>query len=100
MEIKAYIRATPNGYGFGRDWTLVIKKDDIPRTFWLGQAEKFCRRMYGITSHELLQQNEGEYNDGEKLAWFIIDQLHPEMDMEEIAEVVYKGYESWELSCE
>ena len=100
MEIKAYIRSTPNGYGFGRDWTFVIEKDGIPRTFWLGQAEKYCQRMYGVRSHELLQQNDGEYNDSEKLAWFIIDQLHQEMESDEIAMAIYHKAESWELSCE
>ena len=45
MKIKASVRISLNGYGFGHDWTLVLIKDGMPRTFMLGQDVKYCSRV-------------------------------------------------------
>lgn len=107
MEIKATVRISPNGYGFGHDWTLVIEKDGIPRTFWLGQAEKYCRRILGRTSAEIYSDFEIRTKSSEKLedlAWHLIqsigDECAPALDDEEIAQYIYDNLQSWELACE
>jgi hypothetical protein len=108
MEIKASIRQSPNGYGFGLDWTLVITKDGIPRSFWLGQAAKYCHRAgidpEGLKSYLEVNNLHRDLNDpevNEKLAWYIIETITPEGgDYEVTAEYIHENTQSWELSCE
>jgi hypothetical protein len=107
MEIKASVRITPNGYGFGHDWTLVLIKDGIPRTFWLGQDVKYCSRA-GLDPASIVDclggNNLKDPDNNEKLAWLIIENIgsmvDTYLDEDEIAESIYEDLQSWELSCE
>jgi hypothetical protein len=102
MKIEASIRITPNGYGFGHDWTLVLIKDGIPRTFWLGQDVKYCSRA-GLDPASIVaylgSNNLKDPDNNEKLAWLIMENLSDE-DPDEVAEKIYEHLQSWELSCE
>jgi len=40
--------AQPNAYGFGHDWSLVLKKDGVSKQFWLGQDVKVVSRILGM----------------------------------------------------
>jgi len=102
MEIKASVRIAPNGYGFGHDWTLVIEKDGLPRTFWLGQDVKYCHRagLDPVSIVAALGSNDlKDPKINEQLAWLIMENLSDE-DPEEVAEKIYDNLEAWELSCE
>lgn len=102
MEIKASVRISPNGYGFGHDWTLVIEKNGIPRTFMLGQDVKYCSRL-GLDPPSIVAAlGSNDLRDpkiNEQLAWLIIENLSDE-DQEDVAEKIYDNLQSWELSCE
>ena len=53
--MKATIEMTPNGYGFGYDWTLVLpptKKRGVQR-FFMGQDAKISARLLGMTFDQL-----------------------------------------------
>jgi len=46
------LTVSPNGYGFGQDWTLIISQVAAGqiqkvRRFWLGQDAKVCARIMG-----------------------------------------------------
>lgn len=102
MKIKASVRISPNGYGFGHDWTLVIEKDGMPRTFMLGQDVKYCSRVGLEPSSIVAALGSNDLKDpkiNEQLAWLIMENLSDE-DPEEVAEKIYDNLESWELSCE
>lgn len=45
-----------DGYGFGHNWTLAVKKGNKTKNFWLGQDAKVCSRMLGISGRELAEQ--------------------------------------------
>jgi len=47
--------ARPNAYGFGRDWTIVLKKGNITKTFWLGQDIKVVSRILGMRMSEAVE---------------------------------------------
>ena len=48
MKTICFIESLPNRYGFGRDWTLVVKHGKTSRKFWLGQDAKVFSRIIGI----------------------------------------------------
>lgn len=85
------IETTPNAYGFGHDWTLVVKK----KSFYLGQDVKFCQRVLGM-SPSYVAENIGT-NDlrsdsaRRKLAKFIVQSL----GIDDFSKV-----EPWELCCQ
>lgn len=46
------LTVSPNGYGFGQDWTLIVSRMvdgqvEKIRHFWLGQDAKVCARVMG-----------------------------------------------------
>ena len=48
-EIQADIETTPNGYGFGRNWSLVLKKEGKTiDSKYLGQDAKVSSRILGL----------------------------------------------------
>lgn len=87
------IETTPNAYGFGHDWTLVVRK----KSFYLGQDVKFCQRVLGM-SPSYVAENIGT-NDlstataRRKLASFIVQSLG--MDAEQLDDL-----QPWELCCQ
>lgn len=51
-EIQPDIKTSPNAYGFGKDWSLVLKKDDkIIDEKMLGQGVKVAQRTLGIRDY-------------------------------------------------
>lgn len=102
MKIKASVRISLNGYGFGHDWTLVLIKDGMPRTFMLGQDVKYCSRVGLEPASIVAALGSNDLKDpkiNEQLAWLIMENLSDE-DPEEVAEKIYDNLESWELSCQ
>lgn len=85
------IETTPNAYGFGHDWTLIVKK----QSFYLGQDVKFCQRVLGM-SPSYVCENIGT-NDlrsdsaRRKLAKFIVQSLGIDD---------FSSVEPWELCCQ
>jgi mRNA-degrading endonuclease HigB of HigAB toxin-antitoxin module len=85
------IETTPNAYGFGQDWTLVVKK----KSFYLGQDIKFCQRVLGMHP-SYVAENIGT-NDlrsdsaRRKLARFIVQSLGIDD---------FENLQAWELCCQ
>jgi hypothetical protein len=85
------IETTPNAYGFGHDWTLIVKK----QSFYLGQDVKFCQRVLGM-SPSYVVENIGT-NDlstktaRRKLAQFIVQSLGIDD---------FSSLQPWELCCQ
>jgi hypothetical protein len=52
-QVHATLDTTPNGYGFGHDWTLVVTYAGQTQRFWLGQDAKVCYRLLGMNGREL-----------------------------------------------
>ena len=49
MKITYDLLASPNAYGFGQNWTLVLKKGGkTVKRFWLGQDMKVVSRLLGM----------------------------------------------------
>jgi hypothetical protein len=85
------IETTPNAYGFGHDWTLVVKK----QSFYLGQDVKFCQRVLGM-SPSYVAENIGtndlrSANARRKLASFIVQSLGIDD---------FSSVDPWELCCQ
>ena len=102
MKIKASVRISLNGYGFGHDWTLVLIKDGMPRTFMLGQDVKYCSRAGLEPASIVAALASNDLKDpkiNEQLAWLIMENLSDE-DPDLVAEKIYDNLESWELSCQ
>jgi hypothetical protein len=91
--MKPIIVVTPNGYGFGHDWSLVVKG----RSFYLGQDAKFCQRVLGMRGSEVadaIGSNDlSKDTTRRRLAAFIIQSLG--LDQEQI-----ESLQSWELCCQ
>jgi hypothetical protein len=85
------IETTPNAYGLGHDWTLVVKK----QSFYLGQDVKFCQRVLGM-SPSYVAENIGtndlrSANARRKLASFIVQSLGIDD---------FSSVDPWELCCQ
>jgi hypothetical protein len=91
--MKPIIVSTPNAYGFGHDWTLVVKG----RSFYLGQDAKFCQRVLGMRGSEVAEaigsNDLSKDTTRRRLAAFIIQSLG--LDQEQI-----ETLEPWELCCQ
>jgi len=79
-------------------WSLVIVTEKGTKTFYLGQDEKFCQRVLGLSCAEVARSIEtnkiAEGSVGNtKLANFICDAL--QLDEENIETI-----EPWELACD
>ena len=54
--------AIPNAYGFGKDWTIIIKKDGkLAKSFWLGQDVKVVSRILGMRMNEAIEHYKNKY---------------------------------------
>jgi len=55
--MKKHIETTPNAYGFGHDWTLVVDFKSFGvvsrKRFFLGQDSKFCSRVLGVNPRQI-----------------------------------------------
>ena len=77
--MNATIKLSP--HYFGRMWTLVVETKTDKKEFILGQDEKVCRLMLGLTSGEVVKKigtndiNEGTLGN-RKLAKFICDKIN------------------------
>jgi len=96
METSVII--TPNPYGFGRNWSLLVKTPEHTKSFYLGQDVKFCSRVLGMTPRDVVEAiGTGEISEGQpgnkKLAEFICECL-------ELNETNVMGLEPWSLSAE
>jgi hypothetical protein len=80
------VEITANGYGFGRDWTLVMGD----KRFFLGQDVKFCHRVLGMDPSYIIDKIGSddicEPSVNKRLAEFIIESLG-----------VNDSMESWDL---
>jgi len=96
METSVII--TPNPYGFGRNWSLLVKTPEHTKSFYLGQDVKFCSRVLGMEPRDVVEAiGTGEISEGQpgnkKLAEFICECL-------ELNETNVMGLEPWSLSAE
>ena len=96
METSVII--TPNPYGFGRNWSLLVKTAEHTKSFYLGQDAKFCSRVLGMSPRDVVEAiGTGEISEGQpgnkKLAEFICECL-------ELNETNVMGLEPWGLSAE
>lgn len=57
--MKKHIETTPNAYGFGHDWTLVVDYKSFGKVnrkrFFLGQDAKFCSRVLGLHPRDVVR---------------------------------------------
>ncbi len=78
--MKAEIRIT-SSYGFDHNWTLVLKTTKKTKIFYLGQDVKFCQRVLGINTSDVIEAigtrniDEGTIGN-KKLADFICNELN------------------------
>jgi hypothetical protein len=105
--MEAKILHQPNGYGFGHDWQLQLTRDNIPKTFYLGQDAKVCHRILGMSATEM--ENEGlipnrnidDPETNKALAWLIIEALtNDKQYIEEVAEDIYESANPWDIAAE
>jgi hypothetical protein len=96
--MKANIEIFHENYGgfMVHNWQLVLTKGKLEKKFFLGQDAKFCSRVLGMSTHEVIDAvGSSELFRDEvkiKLAEFIVSQL-------ELTEDAF-NLESWELSCQ
>lgn len=57
--MKKHLETTPNAYGFGHDWTLVVDMKNFGQVnrkrFFLGQDAKFCSRVLGMQPRDIVK---------------------------------------------
>lgn len=105
--MEAKILHSPNGYGFGHDWQLELIKNQVPKTFYLGQDAKVCGRILGMSATEMENQglipnrNIDDPETNKALAWLIIEAVSNEADdIEEVAEALYNEANPWDIAAE
>lgn len=96
--MKASVAITPNPYGFGHNWSLLILTPTDTKSFYLGQDVKFCKRALGMDTQEVVQAiGTGEISQGKpgnkKLGKFICECLN--LNKTNIMEL-----QPWSLSVE
>lgn len=96
--MKATIRITAGGYGFGHYWSLEVEAKGFARSFYLGQDVKFCSRVLGMSPRDVVESiGTGEISEGtagnKKLAKFIIEAL-------ELTKKKMNELDAWSLSAE
>lgn len=91
--MNAIVNSTPNGYGFGYDWTLNVNG----KSFYLGQDVKFCQRVLGMSGRQVVDaigdNDLSKLETREALANFIMDCL--ELDEDALSDL-----QPWELCCQ
>jgi hypothetical protein len=100
----------PNGYGFGRDYFLVLTDGERMKRYWLGQDAKVFSRVLGIPMREAVeyysQKAQSENFDDVKpfIAADIIRSLRNITDSQwEVTDEDVKALmtaEAWELCCQ
>ena len=82
---------------FGFDWNLVVTIKDVTKRFYLGQDVKFCSRVLGMTTREVVDRigdnDLRKVETQKKLGNFILNVLNLE-------EESLLNLESWELCCQ
>ena len=96
--MKVSILITTGSYGFGHNWALVCKTAKKERVFYLGQDEKVCRRVLGLTPRGVVDKiGTREIEEGKrgnvKLAKLIAE--HYGLNGHNINKI-----EAWQLSAE
>jgi len=77
--MNAEIKVTSQ-YGFAHYWELIVSTKTKTRSFYLGQDVKFCSRVLGMETRDIVRQiGTGEISNGtngnKKLAKFICNEL-------------------------
>jgi len=96
--MKANIEIFHENYGgfMVHNWQLVLTKGKKEKKFFLGQDEKFCSRVLGMTTSDVVDAvGSSELFRDEvkiKLAEFIVRRL-------KLTEEAF-NLQSWELSCQ
>jgi hypothetical protein len=96
--MKANIEIFHENYGgfMVHNWQLVLTKGKLEKKFFLGQDAKFCSRVLGMSTSEVVDAigSSDLYKDEVKikLANFIVKHL-------ELTEEAF-NLQSWELSCQ
>ena len=91
------VKLTPNEYGFGKDWNLQVTTMETSKTFYLGQDAKFCSKVLGIETKQVLNEIGEEKlktkTSLEKLGNFIVETLG-------LSEDEINQLQPWELCCQ
>lgn len=70
-----------SSYGFDHNWTLSFDINDKHYSYYLGQDVKFCQRVLGMTTRQVIDKVDGLTGNIKKpeenllLAQFIVDHL-------------------------
>ena len=82
---------------FGFDWNLVVTIKNVTKRFYLGQDVKFCSRVLGMTTREVVDRigdnDLRKVETQKKLGNFILNVLN-------LSEENVLNFESWELCCQ
>ena len=82
---------------FGFDWNLVVTIKDITKRFYLGQDVKFCSRVLGMTTREVVDRigdnDLRKVETQKKLGNFVLNVLN-------LKEEDVLNLENWELCCQ
>jgi hypothetical protein len=110
--MEAKILHSPNGYGFGHDWQLQLTKDQVPKTFYLGQDAKVCSRILGMNATEMEREglipnrNIDDPETNKALAWLIVRAVTTDPEavsdeyLIEVAEHIYDHANAWDIAAE
>ena len=96
--MKAVVISSAGPYGFGRTWQLQVATRKRTKIFYLGQDVKFCSRILGMSSQEVVRrigtEDIGNGSIGAKrLGRLIVSELGLN------GRNVFK-FESWELAAD
>ena len=95
--IEAKVLFTPDGYGMGYNWNLLVTTHEKTTTFYLGQDVKFCRRVLGMEPRDVVRElGDNDLRKEEtqkKLGNFIINTLG-------LSELELNTLQPWELCCQ
>ncbi len=61
-EIKYKLISRQAPYGLGKDWSLILIKDGMSRTYWLGSDVKVMSRVLGMTLNDGLNHYKRKAN--------------------------------------
>jgi hypothetical protein len=98
--------ARPNAYGFGKDWTLVLTKGTVKKSFWLGQDVKVVSRILGMSMANAVEfyKNKANSSNFEVIAPLIASDIlrtildTQRLDQDKLEQVF--SMNSWEMSIE
>lgn len=104
IEYELIVR--PNAFGFGKDWTIVLTKGNVKKSFWLGQDVKVVNRMLGMNMIDATKyySNKAGSNNFEVIAPFIASDIlrkiadTQRLDQDKLEQIF--NMNSWELCVE